>query len=158
MEIAIFVLVMLGIGWFAVKVPLGLHQLPAKRDMAADYERLGNQYGEASLRPKLCRMIGRPVPPDEEERYRRVQRAYADFMLGLDDEGFTAIAMHLDAKMQKHGGDAPFDHLCEFLHEEIEAIRKDVRAVDPHRFRFALHFIPSDHPAMYIPYRPKQRA
>src|SRR5690349_14310709 len=110
MEIVLFVLVMLGIGWFAVKVPLGGHQLPAKPDVTAEYERLGAEYQEASLRPKLCRVIDRPVPPDEEERYQRAQRAYADFMLGLGDEGFTAIAMHLDAKMQKYGGDAPFDH------------------------------------------------
>lgn len=128
---------------------------PKGPSLVEEYERLGAEYKEASLLPKLCRMADRPVPPDQDERCRRALRAYADFMRGLDERGIVEIVMHLDRKMREHGGDAPIDHLCEFFHEELDAIRKDERAVDPHRYRFGLHFIPSDHPALYVPYRPR---
>lgn len=145
---------------FANRKPIVARLLPAPKgpSLVETYLRLGDEYQEASLIPKLSRAVEKPVKPEAQAKYERALGAYADFMLGLDPKGITEIVMHLDAKMRKHGGDAPIDHLCEFFHEELDAIRKDRRAVDPHRYHFGLYFIPSKHPAMYIPYRPKQRA
>lgn len=153
----IAIILVLAIAAIAFVVRRRRLRLRAAPDVAAEYERLSSAYRASCVPYKLYVVLGKTPPADQEARFHAAESAFADFVLGLDGNRFAALAVHLDTTARTHGGPAPFDYVCEFLHEEQERIRHNRREIDGFVFRFSMGFIPAPAP-LYWPYRPRGAA